>query len=622
MKDELKKQYTDYIKIIDGDVDAAPRVLGRKARAQELIVKLDKLDWSTYGFKEQTELRELLEELKIDSITSTNRITKLLKKEELKEAKANAKIEQAGESEVDQKLSNYYRFKRAKDFIEANELGFFRDSTDFFIKKNYCTIDRKTGKKFYECQLDTYGYNNIIPAFKTEIRDMYTRDLIRELLDGEEIIIENPSGEMESFQLERSRVYNKLVSTPKQEDPETYNMIDLSNTVKPTGNKDAKLYWVTAAHLKALGGQKGENIDSVKRYIYSVSVADIGNNQCAMLVIFGPGKSGKNALAELVIPSILGAELCFAGTWDTIDSNFNAFKLGKVFIFIDELPVLSTWGKIKQWLGGIKDYIKKKYGQESECDNAICYMLGSNSENYPLPVEDGRQMNRVSPIKAVKKHTFAETVYHDSVKIYGKGWIEKKLARRVDLNTVTKTPFEIGDAYLRAYTDQWTSKIVIQNLVDVLHNEYGSDKQFKFSPLRGDDWNEILSTKGDLSVAAVEYMVAHDPDYIVIDDLLEVYLLKHAERVSHGSRASTKGEDSLRSKADELLPGYGYIRRGRSCRVTFDSSVGHKAKTASGSVDLQRVVYAKPEYTEKFETQLDSYIAEIYTPSGPKKMLL
>jgi hypothetical protein len=334
-------------------------------------------------------------------------------------------------------------------------------------------------------------------------------------------------------------------------DKNTMNLIDLSEVMKPNKVDEPKLNWIFSCLFDAMGGQKAENKDWLLKWVYAVVYANIGDPLMTFPVIFGEGKIGRNALFDMIIPTILGRSLCQTGTWDTMDSNFNQFKLGKVFTFIDELPDRADWNKIKNQSGSLSSYVKTKYGPEFEIDNCIISAYGGNSKTYPLPMEDGRQMSRVSPVCSDGK-TFAQLVYERGTELYGVGFMEAEYKRitNKDAPTTGDYMFEIGDKYLR--NTQWATKDKIQDFLDYLHATYSpdgpdwqpdNDIKFILNPLRGKDWADIREQKKDPAVAVIEYLIKANPDFILTKVAYAMYEIAFKQR--YGNHANKKSEISF-----------------------------------------------------------------------------
>jgi len=302
-------------------------------------------------------------------------------------------------------------------------------------------------------------------------------------------------------------VYEKLVNTVDKVDDKTFNVLDTSMIMRPNYNKDEPQSCPTIlqALLYAISGNtiewneeteswtcdKPENLEFMEKWTYGVTHADIGNNMLPMPIIFGSGKVGKNAYFEIVFSTILGAELVFSGTWDTVDSGFNAFKLGKVFVFVDEIPERGEWNKVKNATGSLKEYIKTKYGAEFQVDNCIAYAMGSNQPLFPLPFEDGKQMIRVSPIKVVNTSTFAENAYKMLNKERGENYC-RDLLKSSGIDVDRLSDFEVGDSLLkRVLASEWQGRDCAQKFMNYLDQKYASER-YNLQPLRGQDWDEML----------------------------------------------------------------------------------------------------------------------------------
>lgn len=538
------------------------------------------------------------------------------------EQKANLDIREE-EKEEKSELQNYQEFCNARDIHKQYNFGLLRRTGEFFIQKTFIDLDKKD-PEISRCitEIETYGYELIGKSF-IELSDRTARNYLRKMMEGGKINIKNADGEWEEWTGSR-RVYHKLVNTIHINDPDTFNIIDLSKTIKPK-EENHECPWILKCLFKALGRGIEENIEWIEKWVYSVAVADIGNNQTPAPVIYGAGKVGKNSLTEIVISGILGKESVFTGTWDLIgESNFNQFKLGKVAMFIDEIPERSEWTKVKNWTGSLQDYVKVKYGPEYTIDNVIALAFGSNEKVFPLPWEDGEQMQRVSPLK-VGPTTFAEYVVKDIRNLYPDtpNMIEDLVKSKIGY--VPDTEHLLGDKFLRNFNSLWASKEILQDLVNYLHTKYnpGNDKVFVLSPLRGSDWSDLCEEKKDYVRRAIDWVIKKPYDYVVIDDLYEVYeyMNKSAKRDNY------KRKQSFGMAAAEYFKTLNWTPKDM-CSVEYKlSMVNVNVNLANGGpiartgVERKKVYFRDDFYQSKVKSLIDEYFSEVKDTIGIKRIL-
>lgn len=471
----------------------------------------------------------------------------------------------------------------------------------YFVKVSNTDTHIKTGAKLTETFLTFFSFTQLYPQY-FEMESALSKSYLRKIIAGEKIVRPGSDGK-EVVQMP-SRTYRKLGNTRHIPGPENYNLLDLTNIIKPSGKvvKDCPL--IMQALMLSLSGNtrnweqdhfelsKPESYYWLEKWIYGVICADIGNPMLGMPVIFGAGKVGKNALCDIIIPKILGTNLCFSATWDTIDGNFNAFKVGKVFTFIDEVPAREDWAKLKNYTGSPTSFVKEKYGPEFVIENTIAFMIGSNETVYPLPLEDGRQMTRVSPIEVTNKSLFATNL----VDLLGLTTVATKLYESgVDITGFDE--YELGDTYLKQFTEEWQSPKVLQEFVDYLHTTYGN-VAYSLQPLRGADWRKITSGKKGFVEQTAEYIIERNPEFITLPELYEVY------KIISGDKSNTtyqKQSANLSLQIADYLADAGYLKSGQ-VRV---------ALSGSGSVITQTTVFHKTEVNLKgLKQDFDKYIAE------------
>jgi hypothetical protein len=463
--------------------------------------------------------------------------------------KEEAQIAKQEETEEEKIINEWNAFVIAKNLVETTDMNFFRDGqAKYFNKLMTTTVNPKSGVVEYETDIKYYPPHSLKDNW-LEFKNERVLIWFRKIIDGGKITVKNPeTDELITFDFE-SRLYEKLTNTVRQVDSKVYNLLDLSDKLVPNYNKDEKQECppILKALLYSCSGNeitwneetnqwdcdKQENLDWYEKWVYGTVHADIGNPMASMPVTFGSGKVGQNALADIVFPSIMGRQTCMSTIWDVIHGNFDGFKLGKVFIFIDEVPERDDWNRLKNMTGSPQAFVRQKYGAEFTIDNCIRYALSSNSETYPGPVENGRQMERYSPIKKNPKSTFAENTVKILDKIHGENYCRNLLKEYNDsLDVDTMSDFAVGDSLLRtALADQWQSREAGQQLLNYLDQTYASSKgSYSNPPLRGRDWSEIIQSKGNINDKVTHYCVDQDIDTITINELYEIYKVLQSER--------------------------------------------------------------------------------------------
>lgn len=442
-----------------------------------------------------------------------------------------AREQEKKEREADAKV--YAAYAAAKRVYNNYGLGFYRDGQPRYFYKILTTKRDKHGTEMRMLDLKYSGPSSLYPNF-VELQSDMSRQFLRRMIEGETLQIKSPDGEFIEETFER-RVYDKMTNTTKLVDDKTYNLVDVSHKLMPQDVDDecpiilrALLYAVTGNQIvwnekhQDWDCDKPETLEWFEKWLYGVVHASIGDWSLSMPIIFGSGKVGKNALFDIVIKNCLGEWCTFTSTWDIFNSNFDAFKIGKVFVFIDEIPERSEWERIKNATGSQTQYVKQKYGPEFEIDNCIAYAMGSNKTSFPLPWEDGEQMMRVSPIRTHKNSTFAGNTVKMLSKKYGETFVDD-LIRASGNNPDTMTEFKKGDYILRSLmASDWQTPEAAQQLLNYLHKKYGGNT-YQLAPLRATDWHAIAQTKVEGISETVAFIVEHDPEVIPLDVLYEIY---------------------------------------------------------------------------------------------------
>lgn len=526
-------------------------------------------------------------------------------------AKELEKQERAAEREAraaeKEELSAGQKYKIFMDTLaiyNSTGMSFIIDGQPKYFYKLTTTKKNARTKKEETCtELKYIGHGSLYPNW-TELEHPYAKTLFRKMINGGDISVTNAEEQTETYHFE-SRVYSKLVNTVDIVDSNTYNTLDLSRIMQPQYDPDVpqKCPSIMRAMLFALSGNtiewdeelgdwvgdKPENLEFLEKWSYGALHASIGNNMLSMPIIFGSGKVGRNSYFEIVFGNILGSDLRFSGVWDVVDSSFNAFKLGKTFIFIDEIPERGEWSKVKNATGSLKEYIKQKYGAELEVDNCIVYAMGSNHVLFPLPFEDGPQMMRVSPIKAVKTSTFAENTVKILDRERGTGYC-KTLLSTAGIDTAQMDTFAIGDAVLRGpLAEEWQSRVASQQLLNYFDQTYKRDR-YHLAPLRGQDWEEITEYKKDAVKATAEFVVAHDPDIISTHEIYEVYRIIQSERNSQMSKQLASVTESIRIYMETA--GYVYCKNA-TVRDGARTNIFKKAVLANDNISNYKEDFAR-----------------------------
>lgn len=468
------------------------------------------------------------------------------KKAKLKIAEKEEKEE---ESQEEKDIRQWNSFVTASELLKETNMNFFRDGqAKYFHKLTTTTVNPKTKVAEYETDIKYFPPSTLRDNW-LEFRDETTLFWFKKLIVGGDFKIKNPStGEYEEFKFP-SRLYEKLTNTVRTVDSNVFNLLDLGGRILPNYDNSEKqecppilkalMYSCSGNEItwnettQSWGIDKAENLHWYEKWVYGTVYADIGNSMASMPITWGPGKVGQNATYDIVFPSILGRQCCMSTLWDVIHGNFDGFKLGKVFMFIDEVPERDDWNKLKNMTGSPQSFVRQKYGAEFSVDNCIRYALSSNSETYPGPVENGRQMERYSPIKKNPKSTFAENTIKVMDQINGEGWCRNQLKEYNDsLDVDSMSDFAVGDTLLRtAFADQWQSREAGQKFLNYLDQTYSSSSgSYSNPPLRGQDWEEIVQTKGSINDKIAHYLKDQQVDIITINELYEIYKVLQQER--------------------------------------------------------------------------------------------
>jgi len=463
---------------------------------------------------------------------------------QIKELQAKKEREKSGKKTKEEIVRAYKAFESAKKIYDETKINLHRGHQPRYFYSLHTSKKDKRGNQINVQDLVYFTHGSLYPSF-VELESDQSKRYLRKMIEGETIRMQRPTGEIEQHIFDR-RVYDKLTNTNHMVDDKTYNLVNLDNRLIPQITDRAVCPTIFKALLYSITGNvitwnddtkqwdcdKQDTLEWFEKWVYGAVHANIGDNSMSMPVIFGAGKVGKNALFDIVFRQMLGTHACFSSTWDVVDSNFNSFKLGKVFMFIDEIPAREDWDKVKNMTGSPVTYVKEKYGPEFEVDNCIVNTFGSNQTTYPLPWEDGNQMMRVSPIKTNPKSTFAENTVRMLNKEHEGELAEPfvdALIRASGNDPETMTEFKKGDFILRnLLAAEWQSRDSAQQALNYLHAKYQTD-YYQLSPLRSKDWEDIKDSKVNGIDITVSFIRAHDPELVTTTELHEIYFTAMAD---------------------------------------------------------------------------------------------
>ena len=547
-----------------------------------------------------------------------------------KEAAAAEKAKKAADekterAEENDSISRWNNFVKAEKVLNETDMKFYRDGQPkYFRKLTTSATSKKTGVSSTATEIKFYS-PGVLGECWIHLKDQRSRDMFRTMVEGGEITVQNPeTGEWVTKNYP-PRVYDKLTNTLSEVDDKTYNLLELNDRVMPNYGADDKpeCPLILKALLCALSGNeitwneetqewdisKKENLYWLEKWVYGTIYADIGNSMASFPVIFGPGKVGKNALFDIVMKQCLGKDACFSGTWDVIHGNFDGYKLGKVMMFIDEVPERSSWDELKNMTGSSDAFVKQKYGAEFSIENTIRYAVGTNEEVYPMPVENGPQMMRVSPIKTTRMSTFAENTVKMMDKQYGEGYCRQLLKDSDDTQDIVKmSDFEVGDKLLRVMLNKdWASREAAQQVINYLDYTYKSSTGlYSLSPLRGADWEEIIRDKMPSVQQVVDYIVNQEVETIATNEMYEIYKVIQSERSD-----SVKKMSSFSQAVVPLMKEAGFTQ--------------HQRAVLSNGVRTTIYTTGYDDSFTDYVMDIDKYIIEIQMGSnalGPKQRRL
>jgi hypothetical protein len=183
--------------------------------------------------------------------------------------------------------------------------------------------------------------------------------------------------------------------------------------------------------------------------------------------------------------------------------------------------------------GSTDSFVKQKYGAEFVIDNTVRYAIGTNEEVYPLPVENGPQMMRVSPMKTNRLSTFAENTVKMLDHVHGQGYCRQLLKDSDDtLDVDNMDDFTVGDMLLRnVLQHEWASREACQKLLNYLDYTYSSETgNYSLAPLRGQDWEIIIKDRIPAVKQVVDYILDQNIETISVPELYEIYKVVQTER--------------------------------------------------------------------------------------------
>jgi hypothetical protein len=550
------------------------------------------------------------EELAKAAKAQAERERKEKKAREAEEKKA-AKIEETEESFQKRRWD---AFVKAEQVMKATDMKFYRDAAPkYFRSLTTKLLDEKTAVELYNTEIKFYPPSSLRENW-IELDDELARKMFRTMVEGGDISVQDPGDGTWITKTYVPKVFDKITNTLKTVDEKTYNLLRLDDKLEPNYEKgscpEISIYMRALVNaisgnniewnesIESWVGDKEENRVWFEKWIYGTVHADIGNPTASLPVIFGKGKVGKNALFDIVFKQILGKESCFSSTWDVLHGNFDGFKMNKVVMFIDEVPARNDWSTFKNMTGSPDSFVKMKYGAEFTIENTIRYIIGCNEETYPLPVEDGPQMMRVSPIKTQRNSTFAVNF----VKIMNKEQMNDRYCRETlatidpTLDVEELTDFEIGDMLLRGlFYNDWASRSAAQSFLNYLDYTYKSEHGFYNNPpLRGKDWQEVIEEKESTVNKIVQYILSEEIEMISTKELYEIY------KVLQEDRSDVKMKfNGFAGKIKPLLLESGLLTFHQNPTIKDGSRIGMYCLTS-----------VKPDFT-KYEINSANFIVEI-----------
>lgn len=184
------------------------------------------------------------------------------------------------------------------------------------------------------------------------------------------------NAQLKAIMEEDGRMYNDVTITFNPNLPaDIFNMLDRSRWLKPTHGE--KHHWMFDALMQALGSDKPENIDHLKRVI-AYKFAQPECYTLPVLVFWGEGGTGKNLLVQCVLKTAFDGAAEAMGS-DKVFGNFNSLLKAMAAVLIDEAVDTKVDGNAAKALfqsPTIK--INEKGIIEYVVDNTPLYFIASN----------------------------------------------------------------------------------------------------------------------------------------------------------------------------------------------------------------------------------------------------
>lgn len=503
----------------------------------------------------------------------------------------------------------------------------------FFRIKDITKIDRISNQTYIEPVLEFQGGNELGGAYPDYLPTQKHVYWYKRLLGDVDIKLQIYDHSTKSLAtvtvpaLKKS--YNFIMNTmdtiEELDDHRVFNTVDTKPLITPEV-KDDKIEcpWIFRCLGESMGSGKEENIRYFHKYVYTLCWGDPGNPMTPLLVFYGKGRGGKGFTYERLLPLLLPKSRIMVGMYGLLSGNFNKFELGKTAMLIDEVPPMNAWNLIKNWTGSRSGVVNMKYGAMIEIDNTIARAVASNSEVYPLPYEEGKQMDRVSPMKMERNFTFGEVIYRNWAEEFDTMEIEDFLKSILGCETLpisretysndSDYHFKIGDMMLKNCPELYEDPSTVQQYANWLHQEFNAKEgRFFLEPLRGSDWDEIISNKVDCSIKIAEAMIENGEDYIFVDDIMEVYNVLYSEGKKEKKFQNSKAK--VKELIGPLLEDAGYEFHEKK-RLYRDKTIGEKAKDSRRTEVVSQTYGWIKNPQRKYTTIADKYLSEVKTATG------
>jgi hypothetical protein len=186
-----------------------------------------------------------------------------------------------------------------------------------------------------------------------------------------------------------------------KEYPQTLNLMDASNWLKP---KAGKHHWAFDVLMRSLGSGKAANVEHIQKVLtYKYLHPDSWRLPC--LLFFGEGGVGKNLLVDLVLYTIFNHQTISA-TSDNLVSTFNSLLKGRVAVLINETVVgKHDNAKLTNLLNKERIEINEKGVPQYGVDNTPLYLIGSNDWNGGALLDRSDADRRLSVMRCEKAKT-------------------------------------------------------------------------------------------------------------------------------------------------------------------------------------------------------------------------